>query len=69
VDTLLTYCYRYDPAINRHSLIVARVVQAGCLLTVLILGGFLLVMFRRDLRNDRAILREQQAGNASARHA
>ena len=52
VDNILTYCYHYDPATNKHSLIVARVVQLGGLVTVLTLGGFMLVMFRRDARHD-----------------
>jgi protein SCO1/2 len=50
VDNILTYCYHYDPQTNKHSLIVARVVQLGGLVTVLLLGGFMLVMFRRDSR-------------------
>jgi protein SCO1/2 len=50
VDNILTYCYRYDPKLNRHSLVVARVVQAGCLLTFLGLGSFMLVSFRRDFK-------------------
>jgi protein SCO1 len=52
VDNILTYCYHYDPGTNRHSLIVARVVQLGGLVTVLTLGGFMLVMFRRDFNQD-----------------
>jgi protein SCO1/2 len=52
VDNILTYCYHYDPQTNRHSLIVARVVQLGGLITLLLLGGFMLVMFRRDVRKD-----------------
>ena len=52
VDNILTYCYHYDPGTNRHSLIVARVVQLGGLVTMLSLGGFMLVMFRRDYRQD-----------------
>jgi protein SCO1/2 len=50
VDNILTYCYHYDPSTNKHSLIVARVVQAGGLITMLCLGGFMWVMFRRDIR-------------------
>lgn len=53
VDDLLTYCYRYNPLLNRHDLIVARIVQAGCLLTMLILGTYMVVNFRRDIRNGR----------------
>jgi protein SCO1/2 len=52
VDNILTYCYHYDPKTNTHSLIVARVVQLGGLLTVVLLGGFMMVMFRRDYRQD-----------------
>lgn len=52
VDAILTYCYHYDPSLNRHSLVVARVVQLGGILTVLALGGFMVVMFRRDALRD-----------------
>jgi protein SCO1/2 len=52
VDNILTYCYHYDPKTNKHSLIVARVVQLGGLVTLFTLGGFMLVMFRRDARQD-----------------
>jgi protein SCO1/2 len=48
VDNILTYCYHYDPQANTHSLIVARVVQLGGGLTLVLLGGFMFVMFRRD---------------------
>jgi protein SCO1 len=51
VDNILTYCYHYDPQTNKHSLIVARVVQLGGLVTVCSLGGFMLAMFRKDARH------------------
>jgi len=53
VANILTYCYHYDPQTNRHSLIVARVVQLGGMMTVVSLGSFMFVMFRRDLRLGR----------------
>jgi len=52
VDNILTYCYHYDPGTNKHSLIVARVVQLGGLVTMFSLGGFMWVMFRRDFRGE-----------------
>ena len=52
VDNILTYCYHYDPQTNKHSLIVARVVQLGGMVTLFTLGGFMFVMFRRDSRAD-----------------
>ena len=48
VDNILTYCYHYDPKTNTQSLVIARVVQVAGLLTVMLLGGFMVVMFRRD---------------------
>ncbi|HUB00227.1 MAG TPA: SCO family protein [Terracidiphilus sp.] len=53
VDNILTYCYHYDPLTNTHDLIVSRVVQLGGILTILILGGFMLVMFRKDYGQGR----------------
>jgi protein SCO1/2 len=53
VANILTYCYHYDPQTNKHSLIVARVVQVGGMMTVVSLGSFMFVMFRRDLRLGR----------------
>ena len=53
VANILTYCYHYDPQQNKHSLIVARVVQVGGMMTVVSLGSFMFVMFRRDLRLGR----------------
>jgi protein SCO1 len=54
VENILTYCYHYDPTTNKHDLIVARVVQLGGLLTMVLLGGFMTVMFRRDYRQEHA---------------
>ncbi|MGO8758682.1 MAG: SCO family protein [Terracidiphilus sp.] len=51
VDNILTYCYHYNPATNTHDLIIARVVQLGGLVTLLLLGGFMLAMFRRDFKH------------------
>lgn len=50
VDNILTYCYHYDPQANKHSLIIARVVQLGGAFTLVMLGGFMWIMFRRDYR-------------------
>jgi len=53
VANILTYCYHYDPQTNKHSLIVARVVQFGGMITVAGLGGFMFLMFRRDVKVAR----------------
>ncbi len=53
VANILTYCYHYDPQTNKHSLIVVRVVQLGGMVTVASLGGFMFLMFRKDLKLAR----------------
>lgn len=53
VANILTYCYHYDPHQNKHSLIVARVVQLGGMITMAGLGGFLFLMFRKDMTLGR----------------
>jgi protein SCO1/2 len=53
VQNILTYCYHYDPHVNKHSLIVARVVQLGGIVTVASLGSFIFLMFRRDIQLAR----------------
>ena len=53
VANILTYCYHYDPQTNKHSLMVARVVQVGGMITVAGLGGFMFLMFRRDVNAAR----------------
>jgi protein SCO1/2 len=53
VANILTYCYHYDPQTHKHSLIVARAVQLGGMMTVASLGGFMFLMFRRDIRLGR----------------
>ena len=53
VANILTYCYHYDPETNKHSLVVARVVQFGGMVTLAGLGGFMFLMFRRDVKLGR----------------
>jgi protein SCO1/2 len=53
VANILTYCYHYDPQTNKHSLIIARIVQLGGMVTLAGLGGFIFLMFRRDLKLGR----------------
>ena len=52
VENILTYCYHYDPTTNTHDLIIARVIQLGGFITVVLLGGFMLIMFRRDYKHN-----------------
>jgi protein SCO1 len=48
VDLIYTYCYHYDPHMAKNSMIVVRVVQLGCMLTVLALVAFILISLRQE---------------------
>ncbi len=48
VDQVLLYCYHYDPSTGRYGAIALRMVRIGGAATVLLLGGFIVVMLRRD---------------------
>jgi protein SCO1 len=48
IDTVLLYCYQYDPMRGRYAASVMRLVRLGGVLTVLALGAFVLVSLRRE---------------------
>lgn len=70
VVNILTYCYHYDPSSNKHTVYVARVVQVGGMVTVAGLGGFIFLMFRRDLRlgRDHDLLQPTDDDDKSGAH-
>jgi protein SCO1/2 len=51
VDQVLLYCYHYDPETGKYGAIISRVLQLAAGATVLILGTFLVVMFRMGPTN------------------
>jgi protein SCO1/2 len=52
VDALLLYCYHYDPMTGRYGLAIMRAMRIAGAATVLALGGFIVVMFRRERRTQ-----------------
>lgn len=54
-DQILLYCFHYDPATGRYSLMVTRLIQAGGVLTMLILGSYMFWAFRRDRKRPAAL--------------
>ena len=53
VDEVLLYCYHYDPQTGRYSAVVANMMRIAGAATMLVLGGFLIVMFRRDSHDSK----------------
>ncbi len=50
VDSLLLYCYHYDPETGSYSAVAMNIVRLGAALTVLLLGVFLGFQWRRERR-------------------
>jgi len=48
IDELLLYCFHYDPESGRYGLMVMNLVRLGGVLTMLFIGGFILIMRRRE---------------------
>jgi protein SCO1 len=48
VDQVLLFCYHYDPVTGKYGLLISRVIQAGGLLTVLVIGILILALKRGE---------------------
>jgi protein SCO1/2 len=49
-DQVLLYCYHYDPRTGKYGAVVTNMVRLGGVLTMFILGGFLIVLYRHEPR-------------------
>jgi protein SCO1 len=50
VDEILLFCFHYDPATGKYGAIAMNMVRLAGGLFVLLGGGFMLIVFRRDIR-------------------
>ena len=48
VDQVLLYCYHYDPATGKYGAVIVNILRLAAAATILIMGGFLLIMFRLE---------------------
>jgi protein SCO1/2 len=58
VDTLMLYCYHYDPSTGKYGAVVMNIMRVAGVVTLLLIGGMLLVL--------RKIGRRRQAVTAEA---
>jgi protein SCO1 len=56
VDSLLLYCYHYDPMAGRYGVAIMRVVRIAAAATVLALGAFIVVMVRSERRRTARVV-------------
>jgi protein SCO1/2 len=54
VDQVLLYCYHYDPRIGKYGAVISRVLQVAGLLTIVILGGGLLLLTKLEPKSVRS---------------
>jgi protein SCO1 len=50
MDSLLLYCYHYDPMTGRYGVAIMRAIRIAAAATVFVLGAFIVVMLRREKR-------------------
>src|SRR5271165_2583587 len=48
VDQVLLYCYHYDPKTGKYGAVITNIMRLAGAVTMLVLGGFIIVMYRRD---------------------
>ena len=51
VDELLLYCFQYDPSHGRYGAVFMNIMRLASALTVCFIGGFILLMRRREMRS------------------
>jgi protein SCO1/2 len=50
VDQVLLYCFHYDPVVGKYSAVAMNILRLAAAATVLALGSFLILQWRRDRR-------------------
>ncbi len=58
VDQLLLRCFHYDAITGRYGLAVMRLVQAGGILTVVLMGGFIVRSIRKERQTVDSLARD-----------
>lgn len=55
VDQVLLYCFHYDPETGKYGLVVMNVIRIAGALTVLLLGGAIIIYLWRERRGRHAV--------------
>ncbi|MEW5853014.1 MAG: SCO family protein [Myxococcota bacterium] len=59
-EKVLLFCFHYDPAARSYVLAATQVMRLGGLLTMLVLGGFLAWLWRRERQGARPITQAER---------
>jgi len=64
VDQVLLYCYHYDPATGKYGAVVSNMLKLGGGLTIVLLGGLLLILFRLERIAPRRAWDDTKSGHS-----
>lgn len=53
-DQVMLYCFNYDPEQGKYGVAIMNSMRVAGLITLLAMGSFMIVMFKRDRRRKRA---------------
>ncbi len=54
VDQVLLYCFHYDPETGTYTAVAMNIMRLGALITVALIGLFLMIQFKRERRTAAA---------------
>ncbi|MDB5339600.1 MAG: uncharacterized protein JWN70_5219 [Planctomycetaceae bacterium] len=58
-DRFLLLCYHYDPATGKYGFAIENAIRAAGVATMVVMGGFLWLMFLRERRRTRATVKRE----------
>jgi protein SCO1/2 len=56
IDQVQLFCFHYDPATGTYGVLIMRVVRLGGIATLLVLGGIIWLMFRKERRTGPRVM-------------
>jgi protein SCO1/2 len=60
VDTLMLYCYHYDPATGKYGAVVMNIIRLGGVLTLMLMAGMLWLLIKITRRRNPPALSASQ---------
>ena len=59
-DQVMLYCFNYDPEQGKYGIVIMNSMRVAGLVTLLAMGSFMIIMFKRDRKNRRVKLKEDR---------
>jgi protein SCO1/2 len=56
IDQVQLFCFHYDPATGKYGVLIMRVLRLGGIVTLILLGGAMWLMFRRERRAGATVV-------------